>query len=376
MTDETPTTQQSPEPPPQGDGHHPRRLLRSRRDRVLAGVAGGLGDYFGVDPVIIRIGFGVSLFFGGLGALAYLALALFVPDEEGGAPAFPRSRGLTIAAIIVLIAIATPLAGVGIFHHGHLLGALWLLVPIGLAVAVFALLRERRGAITPLRVLGAVLVVSLAAAGLLALSAIAAFATATGHGLAIALLIVAGGALIAAAALRGGARILIAPALALALGVSVATAADLNFRGGIGDRTYTPTAAHTIPAAGYRLGVGRLAVDLRALPWKPGAVIDVKAHLGAGELTVAVPAKVCVDANAHVGAGDSRVLGQQADGFDVDNDQNTGSSATPRLVLDASVDAGELRVINDDDADIDAHGPFTGISDEALRDASTRACAA
>jgi phage shock protein PspC (stress-responsive transcriptional regulator) len=376
VTEETPPTQQIPEPQPEGGGNRPRRLLRSRRDRMIAGVAGGLGDYFGVDPVIIRIGFGVSLFFGGLGALAYLALALFVPDEEGGAPAFPRSRTLTIAGIIVLIAIATPLAGFGIFHHGHLLGALWLLVPIGLAVAVYAVLRERHTAITPLRVLGAVILVSIAAAGLLALSAVAAFATATGHGLAVALLVVAGGAIIAAAALRGGARILIAPALALALGVGFAAAADLNFRGGIGDRTYAPTAARTIPGDGYRLGVGRLAVDLRGLPWKPGTVLRLKAHLGAGELEVAVPSRVCVDASAHVGAGDSRVLGQQADGFDVDNDQNTGTSAKPRLVLDASVDAGELRVINDDDADIDAHGPFFGISDDALRQASTRACAA
>ena len=376
MTEETPTAQQIPEPEPEGGESRPRRLLRSRRDRMIAGVAGGLGDYFGVDPVIVRIGFGISLFFGGLGALAYLALALFVPDEEGGAPAFPRSRTLTIAGILVLIAIATPLAGFGIFHHGHLLGALWLIVPVGLAIAVYAVLRDRRAAITPLRVLGAVVLVSIAAVGLVALSVVAAFATATGHGLAIALLVVAGGAIIAAAALRGGARILIAPALALALGVGVASAADLNFRGGIGDRSYTPTAGRAIPNDGYRLGVGRLAIDLRALQWKSGTVHHLAAHLGAGELVVAVPSKVCVDANAHVGAGDSRVLGQQADGVDVDNDQNAGASAKPRLVLNASVDAGELRVVNDDDADLGDHDLFVGIPDQALRDASVRACAA
>src|SRR5437764_9520995 len=59
----------------------PRRLLRSSDDRVLAGVAGGLGRYFGVDPVIFRIGFGLSVFFGGLGLLAYVLLALFVPTD-------------------------------------------------------------------------------------------------------------------------------------------------------------------------------------------------------------------------------------------------------------------------------------------------------
>lgn len=75
------------QPAPQATGsdpRQPRRLLRSRQDRVIAGVAGGLGRYFSVDPVIFRIGFAVSVFFGGLGALAYIALALFVPDDEGG----------------------------------------------------------------------------------------------------------------------------------------------------------------------------------------------------------------------------------------------------------------------------------------------------
>ena len=38
---------------------------------MLGGVAGGLAEYFRVDPVIFRIGFGVTLFFGGLGALIY-----------------------------------------------------------------------------------------------------------------------------------------------------------------------------------------------------------------------------------------------------------------------------------------------------------------
>ena len=53
MTDETTTIQQPEEP-------GPRRLLRSNRDRMLAGVAGGLGSYFNVDPVIFRIGFVVA----------------------------------------------------------------------------------------------------------------------------------------------------------------------------------------------------------------------------------------------------------------------------------------------------------------------------
>ena len=59
----------------------PRRLRRSSSDRVLVGVAGGLGRYFGVDPVIFRIGFVISVLFGGIGALVYLLLAVFVPTD-------------------------------------------------------------------------------------------------------------------------------------------------------------------------------------------------------------------------------------------------------------------------------------------------------
>ena len=95
MTDETPTIEQpdgndkgndgpggpSTERPVEPRAAQPRRLRRSSDDRVLVGVAGGLGRHFGVDPIIFRIGFVVSLFFGGLGALAYLLLAIFVPTD-------------------------------------------------------------------------------------------------------------------------------------------------------------------------------------------------------------------------------------------------------------------------------------------------------
>src|SRR3954462_10030451 len=56
-----------------------RRLTRSTSDKLLGGVAGGLGEYFGVDSLLFRIAFGVSIFFGGLGALVYIALLVFLP---------------------------------------------------------------------------------------------------------------------------------------------------------------------------------------------------------------------------------------------------------------------------------------------------------
>jgi phage shock protein PspC (stress-responsive transcriptional regulator) len=374
-----PTPEQPTEPtaerPTEPNG--PRRLLRSRRDRMIAGVAGGLGRYFAVDPIIFRIGFVVSLFFGGLGLLAYVALALFVPDEEGGQAPIARSRALTIAAVVVLVAIAAgPLIGAGLFwSHGGAWGLLWLAVPIGIAAAVFAILRERGGRMTALGVLAVVAIVLAATIGLIILAAVGAFATATGHGLAAAIVVVVLGAVLAVAAFRGGARWLIAPAIALAIGVGVAAAADLRFHGGIGDRQYRPVSVASIPRGGYELGVGRLAVDLRGLDWRRRRVVDLKTRLGVGEEVIAVPSKVCVDATAHAGVGQVDVAGVRADGVNVDNDQGSGSTGTPRLRLDATVDAGELRVVNSDDASLDSHGfQAFGTDSSALRDAEARAC--
>jgi phage shock protein PspC (stress-responsive transcriptional regulator) len=58
-----------------------RRLLRSRQDKMLAGVASGIGSYFGVDPILVRIAFVVLTLTHGAGLLAYLLLWLVMPAE-------------------------------------------------------------------------------------------------------------------------------------------------------------------------------------------------------------------------------------------------------------------------------------------------------
>lgn len=58
------------------------RLRRSSTDRIIAGVAGGLGEYFAFDPVIIRIVFVLLTIFGGSGILIYLILWLMVPSDK------------------------------------------------------------------------------------------------------------------------------------------------------------------------------------------------------------------------------------------------------------------------------------------------------
>ena len=58
-------------------------LYRSRDNRMIGGVCGGLGKYFDIDPTIVRIGFFLLLLPGGFpGLIPYLALWIIVPEEK------------------------------------------------------------------------------------------------------------------------------------------------------------------------------------------------------------------------------------------------------------------------------------------------------
>ncbi len=59
-----------------------RKLYRSNSDRMIAGVCGGLGHYFNVDPTIVRLVLLLLLIFGGVGFLLYLIMWIVVPDEQ------------------------------------------------------------------------------------------------------------------------------------------------------------------------------------------------------------------------------------------------------------------------------------------------------
>ena len=71
------------------------RLYRSRRDRMLAGVAGGLAEMWGADPSLVRIIWALLVVFtGGVALLVYIVMAIVVPEEDevlgpGGAPTRP-----------------------------------------------------------------------------------------------------------------------------------------------------------------------------------------------------------------------------------------------------------------------------------------------
>jgi phage shock protein C len=59
-----------------------KRLMRSTNDRVIAGVAGGVAQYFGLDPTLVRVAWVVAVVFGGFGFLAYIILWIVLPEGE------------------------------------------------------------------------------------------------------------------------------------------------------------------------------------------------------------------------------------------------------------------------------------------------------
>ncbi|MER7458160.1 PspC domain-containing protein [Micromonospora sp. NPDC126480] len=68
-----------------------KQLRRPVTDRMVAGVASGVGRYFGVDPTLVRVIFAVAgLLTGGLALLAYPIMWFLMPEEPASAPAWPH----------------------------------------------------------------------------------------------------------------------------------------------------------------------------------------------------------------------------------------------------------------------------------------------
>lgn len=59
-----------------------RKLFRSRRERVIGGVCGGVAEYFKIDPVWVRIAWVLAIFVKGLGLVAYALCWILIPERE------------------------------------------------------------------------------------------------------------------------------------------------------------------------------------------------------------------------------------------------------------------------------------------------------
>jgi phage shock protein PspC (stress-responsive transcriptional regulator) len=218
----------------------PRRLRRSSSDRMVGGVAGGLGRYFDVDPVLFRIAFVVLVFAGGAGILAYLGLWLITPsDGEGEAPSNAGVRALAVIGGIVLVCVALPFLLAGAVLAIPLL-------PLTLLVLVIILLaRGARGKADSdtsdvLARVALVLLVIVVSIG--AFFAAAAGAALGGGAVIAGVVIVIGLALIAVAFIGGGrGRWLVLPAVVIAAPLGFVAASELDIKGGMGERSYRPT---------------------------------------------------------------------------------------------------------------------------------------
>ncbi|MEO6711984.1 MAG: PspC domain-containing protein [Mycobacteriales bacterium] len=384
-TDSTPTSA----PPPLNDTRP--RLERSSTDRYVGGVCGGLGRYFDIDPVIIRVAIACLTIFGGAGVLMYVVAWLLIPDEGRQLSAAQaarrdgaRGRELLILAVVVIAGLVSVGA---VFDHGAGDGD-WVL-PVLLLAGYAWWRRDSRSTMQPPATFATASSIpdappessaywaatattpplaapapphwsvpapkkrrersqlgSLTFSALLIGIGLAALLDTTGTAdislqgvLAGAVLIVGIG--LVAGAWYGRSRGLIALGVLLALAVSVVSLVDVPWRGGTGDVTWQLTRVDQLDD-GYHLKVGAAVLDLTAVEFGEGRhAID--ANVGFGELTVLVPEGVSVRVTGHIGAGDVTVFGApQQDGFDLDLD--IGDPSTADLTINTRMGLGELQV--------------------------------
>lgn len=368
-----------PPPPPPPSSTPP--LTRSAGNRVIAGVCGGLGAHFRVDPVIVRIAFVALSFAGGLGIVLYVAGWVLIP-ESGGAKqvwspglTLQRHGGRTVAAGVLLAAGLLALAsGLGVAHQGMF----WGLGLVG--VGVLLLLQEQRRQVPdgtapapptpyaaasfhpawvpaapvwsapptlqPRSVLGVItLAAALLAVGVAALlDSIGWVSVSLAMGAAIALIIVGAG--LVAGTWFGRSRVLIAVGILLIPFTAAATLIHEPFTGGTGNVVVTPQTLAEVQTQ-YHLAAGQLTIDLREIPIGTGSTIAATVALG--KLTVVVPPGANVSVSAHTGAGHINLFGAYDDGVNIDSSAKTaaaGAAGSTHLAL--SVGFGEVEVVNGD----------------------------
>jgi phage shock protein PspC (stress-responsive transcriptional regulator) len=265
-----------------------KRLERTPSDKKIAGVAGGLGRYFDLNPNVFRLGFVILTILGGSGVLVYLAAVLVMPVEgqeqsiAGRALSQRRERPAALVGLgLVGVAIAVLLARGDLWPSA---GAGWVLILIGGLVVLWAT-RTEPGSRRVLRYVAGVVTLVIAAVAAAIVAAFLWF--------------------------------------------------DVSLADGVGKRTYAPAAAADIKPS-YSLGVGNLRVNLSRL----SGPARIKASLGIGKLTVIVPAHARVTVDAHAKAGNLHVLGRHDDGLNASVETGHGS-----LHIDAKVGAGRLQVV-------------------------------
>jgi phage shock protein PspC (stress-responsive transcriptional regulator) len=352
MTDETRNENTSDQPDdqrtgpteklPGDDRDEPKRLTRSGSDAVIGGVGSGLGRYFGVDPLLFRIGFVVLSFAGGFGVLAYLLLLAFMPADGSAKPGGTSKLAAVAGAVVLGVALVTFL-GTPFFFFGP---ALLIIAVVGLAgVLLWRALGGDPGD-DPARVFTRIVLASLLAIAVAGAALGVGLAAALGGGVVIAALAVATGLVLIGTAFVGGARWLIVPALALVLPLGIVAAADIDLDGGVGDRDYRPATMGELRDQ-YEIGIGGIDVDLTDLDLPAGRT-DLDVDVGIGEAIVYVPRGACVTSDIEIGAGVADVFDRDNNGIDIALAEPARPPAgRAQLHIEADVGVGAVEIVRE-----------------------------
>jgi phage shock protein PspC (stress-responsive transcriptional regulator) len=286
-----------------------KRLERSRSDRVLAGVSGGLARYFDIHPAFFRVGFVVLTLLGGAGIVIYLASALVIPDEgqeDSFATAALRNRRdrpwPLIGLAFLAVAVSILLSRATLWPQGDA----WFLFLLAGALILWITRHSTQAA-------------PQADAPTLAKDD----SRRLGRFVRVVMIIVA----------TIVALILIAVA-------AFAAAFHVHVNNGIGDRQYEVAGLQDL-RDDYKLGIGNMRLDLRSVDFPLGQT-EVNARVDVGKLLVQVPDGVALRVHGDAQAGQVTILGRTDDGSSPD--ESITESGDRVLVLDAHVGAGDLVV--------------------------------
>ena len=371
----------TPPPPPSP----PRRLVRRSEGKVIGGVCGGIAEYFGVDPVLVRLGAVLLALAGGSGLVAYVIAWVVLPDDSapetaGSSPGINWGVVLGIGVLTILVVVALEedhwwtdtWGGVGpllILGGGLLLwkGGEWFGGTRGARSASGAPTdalpaaplppagpippspspappparppepRPTRGSGVPLA-FGVVLVGSGVVGLLLAAGFDGDLIDAGG----VALIVVGAGLLVGS--LFGRLRWLIAVGLPVMAGITGGLLLDVPLEGGIGTRDIEVDSRAELRDE-YRLMMGELSVDLSDLDIGRGHQETVELSVAMGELVVVVPNDVSLTIDGHVAAGEITVLEESGEGRNIDlHVLYGGAERAGRLVVDARTGLGTVEV--------------------------------
>ncbi len=390
MADETDT------PPPRLNEPSERPpLRRSRADRVIAGVCGGIGRRFDIDPVIVRIGWVALTLLGGSGVWLYLiAWVVMAKEGEAESAAVRTLRGRDTGKARRIIAILALVVLVMLFRSpfGWLMGPFgWLdgwgtgnglFLPLLLVAAGVTLLvwpdRERRepvpspsvdapappplpsspwypppasalyrpagkrqrGFLGPLTLAMLLVITGVT----VALDRADIVSVDPAVFLAISLTLI--GLVLTLSAFIGRARGLILLGVLLFPVVWWFHTIDLTWWGGIGEQRHTVTSIAQLEPE-YRLGIGQLVIDLTGLDLA-GTTRELAVGTTIGEVVVVVPERMHVELTADGRIGEVRIdrpgPDLTDDGIDASLQTELGSPSGGTLVLDLDVGVGSARV--------------------------------